>query len=576
MRRSTGLALAGAVLMSVLAAPAAATASPPGRIAADPIAHDPTLIRAGRYYYDIITGDTGTHTYLPVRRSTDLLHWTLLGPVFTVPPAWVVAELGRTPGDFWAPDISFSHGEYRLYYAASSFGTNNSVIGLATNRTLDPASPDYRWVDRGMVIRSRTTDNFNAIDPEVAVDAAGVPWLAFGSFWDGIKMRRLDPVTGGLSTMDETLYSLASRGGASIEAPSIVRHGRYFYLFASLDFCCRGVNSDYRTVVGRSASITGPYVDAAGVPMLAGGGTEVLRGYNEFRGTGGGDVYGDLHGDLFAHHYYDLYDSGAPKLSVRRIRWVGGWPRLGDPLSGSRMVGRGPAYVRIVNRDSGAAVANIGCGYEGADIRLAAPAGDPCQQWRLDDRADGYASVGNRFSNKVAEVAACVNTDGARVAQWGWLANDCQRFRVVGTGGGWSRIENKLAGRVLTPAGCGGAGAAIQAATWTGATCQQFRLDPVGEVLIADAAGQRVLDGCARPRLAPRRGTACQGWHFQPTADGFYRIVNTRTGRALRTRAPGGGTEWRIAALNDGTDNLVDRTGAVLDLGGQAVRLLIP
>src|SRR5262245_37928707 len=46
-----------------------------GRIAADPIAHDPTVIKQGRYYYSIITGDIGTRTYLPIRRSTDLLNW---------------------------------------------------------------------------------------------------------------------------------------------------------------------------------------------------------------------------------------------------------------------------------------------------------------------------------------------------------------------------------------------------------------------------------------------------------------------------------------------------------------------
>ncbi|MEN3362700.1 MAG: arabinan endo,5-alpha-L-arabinosidase, partial [Mycobacteriales bacterium] len=440
--------LAGTAVLALLpgtAPPAVAAAAPaasapratapvpratvPGAPSADPIAHDPTLIKEGRYYYDIITGAIGTRTYLPVRRSTDLVHWTFLGPVFTTPPAWVTAELGLTPGDFWAPDINYFAGEYHLYYAASSFGTNNSVIGLATTPTLDPGSPAYHWTDRGMVIRSRGADNVNAIDPDVVFDAAGVPWLSFGSFWDGITMRRLDASSGLLSTVDTTAYRLASRGGASIEGPSIVRHGGYYYLFVSLDYCCRGVESDYRVVVGRSREVTGPYQDASGAAMLAGGGTEVLRGYSEFRGTGGGDIY-QIHGvDLFAHHYYDHYDNGTPKLSVRAVSWRGGWPRLGDPLSGSRQLGRGSAYFTLVSRASGAVVENVGCGYEGAGIALAAGTGSPCQQWRPDDRDGGYVSLGNRFSNKVAEVAACVNADGARVAQWGWLANACQEYR---------------------------------------------------------------------------------------------------------------------------------------------------
>jgi arabinan endo-1,5-alpha-L-arabinosidase len=540
-----------AVLLLLVASLGALPAGPAtaARSAADPIAHDPTIIRQGHYYYSFITGDSATHTYLPMRRSTDLLHWNDLGPVFTAAPAWVTEQLGTTPPDFWAPDISFFAGAYHLYYAASSFGTNNSVIGLATSPTLDPASPAYHWTDHGMVLRSSTAGDFNAIDPELVLDGSRA-WLAFGSFWDGIKMRRLDPGTGLLSAGDTTLYPLASRGGASIEGASISRHGGYWYLFASLDYCCRGVDSDYRVVVGRSASVTGPYTDRAGVQMLAGGGTEVLRGYNEFRGPGGGDVYGDL----YVHHYYDLDDNGLPKLSVRPIRWAGGWPALGDPLSGSREIGHGPAYATLVNRLDGSVLDNPSCGYEGADITLSASSTeDTCQQWRLDDRGDGYVSVDNRFSNKVAEVAACVNAEGARVAQWGWLDNDCQQWKLVTAESGWSTIQSKLNGRVLQGAGCGGAGSLVQTATATGAACQQFRLQPVGDVLLADAAGQLALDGCGRTVAdRPRRPGGCQLWRFQHVGDGYYRVVDRATGRALAGR-------WRI----DG-DQLIDTTGRVI------------
>ena len=560
------------------AAPAGqAAAAPAGRIAADPIAHDPTIIKQGRYYYSFITGDIATRTYLPMRRSTDLLHWSDLGPVFGTAPAWIGAELGTVPGDFWAPDISFFDGVYHLYYAASSFGTNNSVIGLATSPTLDPASPDYGWADRGLVLRSSTADNFNAIDPDLVLDGAGQAWLAFGSFWDGLKMRRLDRRTGLLDAGDPTLYSLASRGGASIEGASIVRHGGYFYLFASFDFCCRGIDSDYRVVVGRSAGVTGPYTDRAGVAMLAGGGTELLRGYNEFRGPGGGDVFGGF----YAHHYYDLFDNGLPKLSVRPIRWAGGWPALGDPLSGSRAVGHGSAYVSLVERTQGAVISNSTCGYEGADIRLDAASGSECRQWRPEERGGGYVSLGNRFSNKVAEVAACVNADGARVAQWGWLANDCQQFRFVTAEQGWSTIESKLNGRVLQAAGCGGVGAPIQTVTATGDACQQFRLQPAGDVLIADADGGLALDGCAVPVAnRPGRPGGCQRWRFEHVADGYYRVVSVASGglltviggRLVLTRRGGApAAQWRIEASADSGYRLINRAGHTL-----AVQLDVP
>ncbi|GAB3985626.1 family 43 glycosylhydrolase [Plantactinospora veratri] len=574
-------------------APAPAPA-PAGRIAADPIAHDPTVLKQGRYYYSVITGDAATRSYLPIKRSADLLHWTELGTVFGTPPAWVVAELGVTPADFWAPDLSYFDGAYHLYYAASSFGTNNSVIGLATSRTLDPASPAYGWVDHGMVMRSSGTDTFNAIDPDVVFDADGQPWLSFGSFWDGLRIRRLDRSTG--MPADGTLHHIASRGGASIEGPAIVRRGGYYYLFASLDFCCRGVNADYRTVVGRSRQLTGPYLDRDGVPLLAGGGTDLLRGYNEFRGTGGGDVFAGPGGDWFAHHYYDTTDAGAPKLSVRPVSWADGWPRLGDPRSGSIRVGHGSAWFHLVNRASGAAVGVPDCGYEGADVRIVEPSAGTCQQWRPEYRGDGQVSLLHRSSNKVAEIAGCVNADGARVALWGWLDNDCQRFRLLPTTDGWSRIESRLAGRVLEAAGCGGVGTPVRVWTWLDNPCQQFRLEPAGEVLIADAAGQRVwgVPGCAwrpGPVVADRpRAGGCQLWRFVPAGEGYFRIVNRGADRPLAaTIGRDGGVRlglgprdgagpagrWRIEAVDGEGYRLVNAAGVVAALPGAPDRVLL-
>jgi arabinan endo-1,5-alpha-L-arabinosidase len=123
----------------------------------------------------------------------------------------------------------------------SSFGSRNSAIGLATTRTLDPSSSDYRWVDEGMVLRSYVeTDDWNAIDPNLVIEDEKNVWLTWGSFWGGIKMRRVDPATGKLSETDTTMHSLSSRTreqpvNGAVEAPFIVRHGDYWYLFVSFD-----------------------------------------------------------------------------------------------------------------------------------------------------------------------------------------------------------------------------------------------------------------------------------------------------------------------------------------------------
>ena len=321
----TALAAGGAVAAQASANPPA-TLEPSTVRPTDPYAHDPTMAREGAYHYVVITGDsTKPATYLPVKRSRDLLHWEDLGPVFAALPSWVTEELGTNPADAWAPDLVRVGDHWALYYAVSQFGTQNSVIGLATTKTLDPAGAGYGWTDQGQVLRSHPgVDDFNAIDPEYVADGQDA-WLAFGSFWGGIKLRRLDPATGKPSAADPTVYPLASRIAPDAEeGPSLVRRGGYWYLFLSFDFCCRGVEADYRMVVGRSTSVTGPYFDADGVALSAGGGTEVLRGSNEFVGTGGGDISVEGRDTWLVNHYYDATDGGAPRLNVRPVTWRDG------------------------------------------------------------------------------------------------------------------------------------------------------------------------------------------------------------------------------------------------------------
>ncbi len=303
-------------------------------------AHDPSVARDGSTYYVFTTGRTPDGGQFAVRCSADLLHWKLCGHVFDAIPAWIHE---RSPGtvDLWAPDVSFEHGEYRLYYAYSLFGKNTSGIALATNKTLNPKSPDYRWTDKGLVLQSVATDDFNAIDPNYIQDAKGHAWLAFGSFWGGIKMRALDADTGLLSSIDTKLYDLATRAKPAdappakpglppdweaVEAPFLIAHGGYYYLFVSWDLCCRGTKSTYRTMVGRSRDVTGPYLDRNGTPMMGGGGAPELTANKRWLGPGGESVLQQKDGsDLLLFHAYDA-TTGRPSLQISTIAWQDGWP----------------------------------------------------------------------------------------------------------------------------------------------------------------------------------------------------------------------------------------------------------
>ena len=289
--------------------------------------HDPSIIRQGSNYY-VFGTNRFNQKLLPIFCSTDLKVWQFCGNVFDEIPEWALAEIPGALG-IWAPDISYTAGEYRLYYAVSTFGSNQSVIGLITNKTLDNKSADYKWVDRGRVVGSTRLDDYNAIDPNCVKDKDGNTWLAFGSFWGGIKMRRLDSKTGKLSETDTKLYALASRrplDPPAIEGPAIIRHGAHYYLFVAFDFCCRGKNSTYKIFVGRAEKITGPYLDRDGKSLMDGGGTLLVAGSENWRGPGGQSLVHEDSYDLMAFHSYSAI-TGKATLMVSRIKWKEGWPQ---------------------------------------------------------------------------------------------------------------------------------------------------------------------------------------------------------------------------------------------------------
>ena len=153
-------------------------------------------------------------------------------------------------------------------------------------------------------------------------------------------MRRIDPITGKTASGDPKLYALATRAmpahfdppkpgfppdWEAIEAPFIVHHGEFYYLFVSFDLCCRGTRSNYRTMVGRSRRVTGPYLDADGKPMLEGGGTQLLAPNSRWIGPGGESVLQRPEGDVLVFHAYDAV-TGKPALQISTLQWAGGWP----------------------------------------------------------------------------------------------------------------------------------------------------------------------------------------------------------------------------------------------------------
>ncbi|MET1004394.1 MAG: arabinan endo-1,5-alpha-L-arabinosidase, partial [Propionibacteriaceae bacterium] len=301
--------------------------------------HDPALIVADGTWYVFSTGrvrreNGGT---IQIWTSPDGVAWSAAGSVWDEIPAWIDKRFagGVLPDNLWAPEIHEHDGTFYLYYSASRFGTDDSVTALATNTTLDPKDPDYRWKDQGPVLVSPVADldrgdpsvTFNAIDAGIIEDSQGQPFMTIGSFWSGIFLVPLEwpsgkPVKGWKA---KTVH-LAQRQveGDPIEAAYITRHQDYFYLFVSFDLCCRGADSTYKIAVGRSRSVQGPYVDRDGTKMLEGGGTDILETDGDQVGPGGQSVFDDT----LAFHFYDGVTGYVPTLGLRRIDWSAGWPSV--------------------------------------------------------------------------------------------------------------------------------------------------------------------------------------------------------------------------------------------------------
>ncbi|WP_439658654.1 arabinan endo-1,5-alpha-L-arabinosidase [Lentzea sp. HUAS TT2] len=308
--------LVAVVLATVTTAPPAWAYPLPGRVTGDISVHDPSVVKRSDGSY--LVAHTGPNVAL--KTSADRIAFRNAGSAFPGGASWTTPYTGGGT-NLWAPDLSYRDGRYWLYYSASTFGSNRSAIFLATSTSGDSGT----WTHRGLVVETRTSDDFNAIDPDLVVDDQGRWWLSFGSFWSGIKMVALNPSTGLRS--DSVVRSIASRNGGAIEAPNIVRRGGYYYLFVSFDLCCRGASSTYRVMAGRSSSVTGPYVARNGTALNSGGGTEILAGQGSVHGPGHQDVLADVDGDLLVYHYYT--DTGASRLGINLLAFdSAGWPFL--------------------------------------------------------------------------------------------------------------------------------------------------------------------------------------------------------------------------------------------------------
>ena len=159
---------AGAATNAVAAPARAATPTTPpaaypgpGVVTGNINVHDPSVVKSSGGQYILV--HTGAN--ISIKTSADRAAWRDAGSVFPGGAPWTTSYTGGG-NNLWAPDLSFHNGQFWLYYAASSFGSQNSAIFLATSSNGDSGTR----TNQGLVISSSGSEDNNAIDPNLEVD----------------------------------------------------------------------------------------------------------------------------------------------------------------------------------------------------------------------------------------------------------------------------------------------------------------------------------------------------------------------------------------------------------------------
>lgn len=275
---------------------------------------DPSIIKGeDGYFYLYATEDIRN---LPIHRSKDLVNWEFVGTAFTD----ATRPDFEPEGGIWAPDINKIGDKYVLYYSMSVWGEEWTCgIGCAVSDR-----PEGPFKDCGMMFRSNGIKVQNSIDP-FYIEDNGHKYLFWGSF-RGIYAIELSE--DGLSLKSGS--SPVQIAGTAYEGTYIHKRGGYYYMFASIGSCCEGLKSTYTTVVGRSTSLFGPYLDKKGQSMMDNHHEILIHKNDSFVGTGhNSEIVSDNAGtDWLLYHAVSVANPDGRVLMLDKIDWIDGWPSV--------------------------------------------------------------------------------------------------------------------------------------------------------------------------------------------------------------------------------------------------------
>ncbi|MDH7600358.1 MAG: family 43 glycosylhydrolase [Sedimentisphaerales bacterium] len=417
--------------------------------------HDPsTIVRCKDRYYVF-----GTGRGIPILSSDDLFTWRREGRVFDRIPESVKKYVPKNDDvTVWAPDVVYHNSIYYLYYSVSAWGQFVSAVGLVTNKTLDPNDPDHQWKDRGMVVHSVEGQQLNAIDPGVICCPDGRMWLCYGSYHGNVELVELDPNTGLRIRPDSPVYIIANHS----EASKIIYHDGEYYLFVNHGSCCQGVNSTYNIRVGRSAKVTGPYLDRFGQDLARGAGSLFIAAEGTQIGPGHfGPILVEDGIERFSIHYEgDLAEAGRSFLDIKPLLWtLDGWPMPGKDVEDGTYQIRSFRTGTVLQVDPNATT--------GSRANTARYLARDHQKWQITRIAGWYYKITSAATGLVLQAEG----QGVELGQFD--GRDQQLWRIDQLTDGTYRVAVKAPSQALT------------------ATAMDESTRPVALQAFANSAGQR-------------------------------------------------------------------------------------
>lgn len=308
------------ILAAALAVPASAARSP--ATYANPVLFadysDPDVIRVGRDYY-LIASSFHFSPGIPVLKSRDLVHWTIVGhvlpklrfaPQYDMPGPHSLTDAISKPiggtryaGGVWAPSIRYRNGLFHVYWATPDEG-----IFMATAKR-----PEGPWSEPVAVIAQPKLE-----DPCPFWDDDGSAWLVHSRVGAGpLILHRMSP--DGKRVLDDGVVIAEDKEKLPVlEGPKLYKRNGWYYIFAPIGGVEKGPQA-----VGRARDIRGPYEWRV---VLEPGSTAI-------QGPHQGGYVETPSGEGWFLHFNSTGGFGRI-VHLEPVRWVDDWPVIGDPIPG--------------------------------------------------------------------------------------------------------------------------------------------------------------------------------------------------------------------------------------------------